>query len=103
MRCQARSAPCGLSTQALRNNAARPKMASQMYKLFPNDPLMRILANDHHNNRHENNSQVEPKRPVVNVIQVMLYPHFHFLDFPRFPPPTVDLCPARDARLDVMA
>ncbi|ABE42192.1 hypothetical protein Bpro_0227 [Polaromonas sp. JS666] len=40
MRCQARGAPCGQPTQASRNNAARPKLASQMCKLFPNEPLM---------------------------------------------------------------
>ena len=31
--------PCGYATQAIRNNAARPKLASQMCNLFLNGPL----------------------------------------------------------------
>ena len=48
-------------------------------------------------------SQVEKKRPVIDVVQIVLHTTLHFLERIGVAAIAVDLSPARNAGLDVVA
>ena len=53
--------------------------------------------------REENDPQVEKKRPMVDIVQVMFHPALHLLERVGVATLAVDLSPAGDAWLDVVA
>jgi hypothetical protein len=63
----------------------------------------RVLARQHHLHRLEHDPQVQPQRPVAQIIQVVLDARFHLVQRGGFTTQAVDLGPAGNARLDLVA
>ena len=54
-------------------------------------------------NGHHQNPEVEPQRPVLDIIEIMLHAGAHLLETVGLAPEPADLRPAGDTGLDAMA
>ena len=60
-----------------------------------------ITEDDQHG--PENDPQIQPDRPVIDVVEVVFYPLLDFFLGIRLAAPTVHLCPARDTGFNPVA
>src|SRR5258708_6326553 len=51
----------------------------------------------------QHDSQIQQQAPIVYIPKIVIYPTLHLFDGTGFTSMAVDLCPSRQARLDVMA
>lgn len=65
--------------------------------------LVRVVAGPSFKGSPANDSQIHPKRPVLNVVQVELHTLFHLVQRVSFATETMNLRPACDARFDAMS
>src|SRR3546814_13556048 len=61
-----------------------------------------VLAGEAREDRHHDDLEVEPERPVLDVGEIVVYPPADLFDRLGLATPAVDLCPAGNARLDAM-
>src|SRR3546814_16589549 len=58
-----------------------------------------VLAGEAREDRHHDELEVEPERPVLDVGEIVVYPPADLFDRLGLATPAVDLCPAGNARL----
>src|SRR5271169_407679 len=63
---------------------------------------IRVAVRARRKERHQDDLHVQPQRPVVDIIEIVLEPLVHVVIVGDFAAMTPDLRPARDARLDVV-
>jgi hypothetical protein len=65
--------------------------------------LVSLVADKAFKDRKENDLEIKPHRPVLDVLKVVLNPAFHFVQSVGFSAAAVDLRPACDARFYFVA
>ena len=69
---------------------------------FSSESLVRVGVVEAPKHRQEDDLEVEEKRPISDVVEVEFDPFFHLLEGVGLASPAVDLCPACDARFDLV-
>lgn len=67
------------------------------------EPSIRVLVDEALEDGQEDDLQIQPQRPVLQIFQIVLDAHFHLFQRFGLAPPTADLRPAGNAGLDLVA
>src|SRR5690242_18564452 len=65
--------------------------------------LIGVVVDEAHDQRAQQDPDIEAQRPVLDVVDIVLDALVHRLDARRLAAPAIDLRPAGDARLHAMA
>ncbi len=56
--------------------------------------LIRVFSNKSFENSQEDDFQIKPQRPAMDVVQIELHSLLHLVERIGFTTPTIDLCPS---------
>src|SRR6185437_5330713 len=96
---------------AMRGSASRRRRAAEPRRAGPREMRLRarraasvgVAVDEADEERATEDPEVEPDRPVLDVVEVVLHALVHPVERRRLAAPAIDLSPASDAGLDAVA